>query len=183
MNNKEALHTVVRQLRKLGNDSLTSISNKSKGSTGFRILGRVLGSFEKMAGSDSLICRTSIAFANELYKLFQAWKIQSGSKGNDSKMYLLIDFVIDESTCPEEVCQSLILWSSSNDCGEMLLPRLRSLLRKGVHYAALKGELSGTLLRLRHARSTFTELVEGERFEVTDGVWEAMRAGALAIDK
>ena len=172
---------MICQLRKLGNDSLVNISNESKVSSGFRILGRVLRSLERMARSDSAVCRSSIDLSSKLFKFFQEWKIQSRSKGNDSKMYLLIDFVIDESTCPEDVCLALILWSSSNDCGEMLLPRLRSLLRKGVHYS--EGELSGTLLRLRQARSTFTELVDGERSNVKDGVWEAMSAGTLTIDK
>jgi hypothetical protein len=186
LSNKEALHTVLSHLRKLGCDSLVQILNKATKSTGFWILGRVMNLLEKMGHSDSMVCRACIAPADELYILFQEWKIQSGSNGDDSKMYFLIDFVIDKSNCPEEVVRALLLWSTSNDCGELLLPRLRALLCKGVHFAGLKGELSGTLLRLRHARSTFTELVlsdNGTRSVVTDGTWEAMGAGTLAIDK
>ena len=183
--NKVAMHTVLGHLRKLGRDSLEQISNKTKESSGFRVFRRVLHLLEKMACSDSVICRPTVGLADELYTLFQEWKMQSGSKGDDPRMYLLVDFVIDESSCPEDVVRALVLWSSSNDCGELLFSRLRALLRRGIHYAALKGELSGTLLRLRHARSAFTELVlsDEKRPELTGGIWESMETGRLAIDK
>jgi hypothetical protein len=185
--NKNALHKVLGQLRKLGSDALVSVSATSKESTGFRILGRVLKLFEMMATCDSIICRDSLVVSDELYHLFQNWKIQSGSSGDDPKMYLLIDFVIDESSSPADVFRSLVLWSSSNDCGNLLFPRLRALLRRGVHFAALKGELSGTLLRLRHARGTFKELnltSPGERhIKKGTGIWEAMATADLSIDK
>jgi hypothetical protein len=163
------------------------ISDPSKEATGFRVLKRVLYLFEKMASSESPVCRRSIVVANELYTVFQQWKIQSGSKGNDSKMYLVVDYVINESSAPENVLQALVLWSSSNDCGDLLFPRLKSLLRRGVHHAALKGDLSGTLLRLKHARNTFTELVltpsNGSSSKSTGKIWDRMATGTLSIDK
>lgn len=169
-------------LRTLGHDSLAQISSKAKE---FRIFGRVLRLLETMACSDSVTCRTTIALADELYSLFQEWKMRSGSNGADPRMYLLVDFVIDESSCPDAVVGALVLWSSSNDCGELLFPRLRALLCRGLHHAALKGELSGTLLRLRHARSTFTEhvLSDEKGSKSTGGIWESMATGILAIDK
>lgn len=187
MLDKDALHQVLCQLRRLGTDALISISNASKESIGFRILGRVLKLLEKMANSDSLICRTSLVISDELYTHFQKWKMQSGSSGLDAKMYLLIDFVIDESSSPDDVFRSLVLWSSSNDCGDFIFPRLRALLRRGVHFAALKGELSGALLRLRHARGKFKELTlttPGGRYPKKGvGIWDAMATGDHSIDK
>lgn len=185
--NKDAMYKVLSQLRKLGSDALISISHSSKESTGFRILSRVLKLFEKMTNSDSIICRDSLKISDELYALFQKWKIQSGSIGDDSKMYLLIDFVIGESSSPQDVFRALVLWSSSNDCGNLLFPRLRALLRRGVHFAAVKGELSGTLLRLRHARGTFKELhlspPGASNIQNGSGIWEAMATAKLSIDK
>lgn len=186
LSNKEALHRILLELRKLGNDATAS-----KQSTGFRLLGRVLKLFEKMANSRSAICRSSIVVANELYALFQKWKIHSGSSGDDSTMYLLIDFVISESSSPSDVVRALVLWSSSNNCGSLLFPRLRKLLCLGVHRAALNGELSGTLLRLRHARGMFKELnlvestsTSGNRSSKDGvGIWESMATGGLSIDK
>lgn len=187
MLNKDALYKVLRQLRKLGSEALVSISNIAKESTGFRVLGRVLKLMEKMAISDSIICRSTVVVPDELYTLFQKWKMQSGSSGQDSKMYLLVDFVIDESSSPADVFRALVHWSSSNDCGDLIFPRLRALLKRGVHFAALKGELSGTLLRLRHARGKFTELnltSPGERYPKKGvGIWETMATGDLSIDK
>jgi hypothetical protein len=184
---KDALFQVLCQLRKLGNDALMSISNTSTESIGFRILGRVLNLLEKMANRDSNICRSSLVLPDELYTLFQNWKLRSGSSGRDAKMYLLIDFVIDESSSPDVVFRSLIRWSSSNDCGDLIFPRLRALLRRGVHFAALKGELSGALLRLRHARGKFKELTlispGGRHPEKGVGIWDAMATGDLSIDK
>eukprot|EP00539_Tryblionella_compressa_P006020 CAMPEP_0178771836 /NCGR_PEP_ID=MMETSP0744-20121128/22176_1 /TAXON_ID=913974 /ORGANISM="Nitzschia punctata, Strain CCMP561" /LENGTH=136 /DNA_ID=CAMNT_0020428383 /DNA_START=152 /DNA_END=559 /DNA_ORIENTATION=- len=136
-----------------------------------------------MTASAFRVCRRSIVVADELYTLFQKWKIQSGSNGDDSRMYLLIDFIINESSAPENVLRALVHWSSSNDCGDLLIPRLKSLLRRGVHYAALKGELSGTLLRLKHARTTFTELVlkpsDGKESKSAGGIWDRMATGDL----
>jgi hypothetical protein len=183
----DSLYQVLRHLRKICNDCLTMISDPSKEATGFRVLKRVLYLFEKMASSESPVCRRSIVVADELYTVFQQWKIQSGYKGDDSKMYLVVDYVINESSAPENVLQALVLWSSSNDCGDLLFPRLKSLLRRGVHYAALKGDLSGTLLRLKHARTTFTELVltpsDGRSSKSTDKIWDRMATGTLSIDK
>jgi hypothetical protein len=181
------MYQVLYQLRKLGTDALISISKASKESIGFRVLGRVIKLLEKMASSDSMICRNSLMISDELYTLFEKWKMQSGSSGRDGKMYLLIDFVIDESSSPGDVFRSLILWSSSNDCGDLLFPRLRALLRRGVHSAALKGELSGALLRLRHARGKFKELTltspGGRHPKQGAGIWDAMATGDLSIDK
>ncbi|KAG7346813.1 hypothetical protein IV203_005882 [Nitzschia inconspicua] len=187
--NKDALYEVLNQLRKLGNEALKIMSYASNESTGFRILGRILKLLEKMASSDSIICRDSLVVSDELFSLFQKWKKQVRTSGDDEKIYLLIDFVIDESSAPEHVFRALALWSSSNSCGDLLFPRLRSLLRRGVHFAALKGELSGTLLRLRHARGTFKELnmqtltVSSRHTKNGVGIWEDMATANLSIDK
>jgi hypothetical protein len=146
-----------------------------------------LALFEKMAGSESATCRKSIVLANEFYSLFQRWKIQSGSNEDDSRMYCVIDFIINESSSPDDVVHALVLWSFSNNCGDNLYSRLRALLRRGVHYAALKGELSGTLLRLKHARTSFTEFAltptGGKTSNRSGGIWGSMSTGDLSIDK
>jgi hypothetical protein len=182
------LYQVLYQLRKLSIEALMSISKESKQSIGFRVLGRVLKLLEKMANSDSMICRSLLVVSEELYTLFQKWRMQSGSSGRDAKMYLLIDFVIDQSSSPNDVFHSLVRWSSSNDCGDLIFPRLRALLRRGVHFAAVEGELSGALLRLRHARGKFKELTVtnpgGDRHHKKGvGIWDAMATGDLSIDK
>ena len=117
-----------------------------------------LAIFEKMASNDSLIGRRSIIVADELFTLLQQWKIQTESNGDDPKMFVLVDFVIKESSRPADVIRALILWSSSNQFGDSLLPRLEDLLCRGIHFSTLNGELSGTLLRLKHARTMFKEL-------------------------
>lgn len=187
LSNNDALSRVLTCLRKIGVESLATITNPATEAMGFRVLRRVLKLFERMATSDSMTCRKSIVASDELYTIFQDWKIQSGSGGDDSKMYIIIDFVVDESSAPGDVLQALMNWSSSNETGESLFPRLRSLLRRGVHYAALTGELSGTLLRLKRARNTFTELVlspdDRTNAKSSSGIWDRMATGDLAMDK
>jgi len=189
--NKDALHRVLCCLRRICSISLVASSYTSKEAKGFQTLRQVLKLFEKMASNDSLICRKTIIVADELFNLFQQWKIQTKSNGNDPKMLLLIDFVIGESTRPVDVIRALILWSSSNEFGNSQLPRLEDLLCRGIHFSTINGELSGTLLRLKHARITFKELASTSvaqqekkmKSSSTRGIWECMATGNLSINK
>jgi hypothetical protein len=187
LSNKDALNRILCCLRKIGSDSLATSSHASNETNGFRTLKKVLQLYEKMATSDSPICRSSIVVPDELHTFFQRWKSQTGSSGDDAKMYLLIDFIVDESSVPEDVLGALVLWTSTNNCGELMFSRLRALLCRGVHYAALKGDLSGTLLRLKHARTTFKELIltpaDGKNIKSSGGIWDRMAEGDLSIDK
>jgi len=189
--NKDALHRVLCCLRRICSISLVASSYTSKEAKVFQTLRQVLKLFEKMASNDSLICRKSIIVADELFNLFQQWKIQTKSNGDDPKMFLLIDFVIGESTRPVDVIRALILWSSSNEFGNSQLPRLEDLLCRGIHFSTTNGELSGTLLRLKHARIPFKELASTSvaqqekkmKSSSTRRIWECMATGNLSIDK
>lgn len=101
-------------------------------------------------------------------------------------MYEFIDFVIDVSTEPANVVRALSLWSSEHG-GDSLLPRLEQLLRRGIHFAVLHGELSGTLLRLKHARTAFKDLDlnrdQAVQTKDTASIWESMGKGNASIEK
>lgn len=187
LSNEDALSRVLRSIRKIGVESLATIANPATESMGFRILRRVVKLFERMSTSGSLVCRKAIVLSDELCTIFKEWKIRSGCNGEDPKTYLIIDFVINECSAPEEVLRALTILASPNDTIEALVPRLRSLLRRGVHYAALNGEMSGTLLQLKRARTTFSELVlssdDGARSQSSYGIWQRMATGDLAMDK
>ena len=186
--NTDALYRALCCLRRIGGFSLVICSDASKQTSGFETLRRVLKLFEKMTSNNSLICRKSIIVADELFTLFQQWKIQTGSNGDDPKMYILLDFVIEVSSAPADVIRALLLCSSSNQFKNSFLSRLEDLLCRGVRFAALNGELSGTLLRLKHARTTFKELVvtpedQQEKTRSSGGIWDRMATGNLSIDK
>jgi hypothetical protein len=190
LSDANALSQILRRIRYIGGEALSTTSNPAKETMGFQILRRVLKLFERMSTSESLICRNTIVVSDEFCTLFNEWKIRSGATGDDSKMYLMIDFVINECSAPEEVLRAIMVWASTNYTSEALVPRLRSLLRRGVHYAAINGELSGTLLRLKRARTTFSELIvssssdeNGTHTKSSYGIWERMATGDLAMDK
>ena len=149
----ESLRRCLECLRKIGGVSVVLCSKPSTKTLGFATLKRVLELYEKLSAKNSL----SINVPDEIYSLLQQWKSQKASSGDDASMYEFIDFVIDVSTEPANVVRALSLWSSEHG-GDSLLPRLEQLLRRGIHFAVLRGELSGTLLRLKHARTAFKDL-------------------------
>jgi hypothetical protein len=170
---------------------------------GFRTLKRVLRLFQQMSISESKHCRESIVVAEELYAFLQEWertdsaihivigflsKRITGSSGDDSAILTLIDFLSKESA-PGDVLRALVIWSSSHKVGDAMFARLDALLRRGVQ-VALKSELSGSLLRLRHARRTYTDdnrlalsSEQGDVSKTSVGIWRQMAIGALSIDK
>ena len=101
-------------------------------------------------------------------------------------MYQLIDFAIDVSTEPAYMMKALLLWSVDHD-GDSLLIRLEDLLGRGIYFAVLHGELSGTLLRLKKARTAFEELDlnRDQAVQTKDAVsiWESMGKGKALIEK
>lgn len=168
--------------------ALTLAQNSEKEVSRFRILKRVLRLFHQMSTSDSPHCSSSITVADELYTFMQEWKTLTGSNGDDLIMLNLIDFIVNGSA-PGDVLRALVLWSSSNEVGNSLYPRLDTLLRRGVQ-AALKSELSGSLLRLKHARLNYTDenrpALSAELSQVaktTSGIWRQMAVGDLSVDK
>ncbi|VEU39947.1 unnamed protein product [Pseudo-nitzschia multistriata] len=190
--NKEAVRRIACCLRTIGGTALASCSDTSKDTTLFEGLIRPLSLFEKMSTNQCSICQRSINLPEELFTLFNQWKVQTGSNGDDPKMYLLIDFVVESSKVPGNVIRALILWSGSNKIGCSLYSRVERLLCRGIHFAASNGELSGTLLRLKNARATFRELDDpitrhdssGEKTKPSPvGIWGSMAEGALTIEK
>ena len=178
---------VLQFLRIIGTEAL-SLAQTSHGD-GFRKLKRVLRLFNHMSTSEYVKCRSVINVPDELFTFLEEWRSLTGSDGKDTSMLTLIDFMANESF-PRDVLRALVLWSSSNDIGESLYHRLDALLRRGVR-TSLKSELSGSLLRLKHARlnyapenklATFSG-EEKEEVETTRGIWRRMAVGDLAIDK
>lgn len=165
--------------------SIVHCSDKSKETVAFKRLRRVLHLFEKMSTNNRLIYRNLIIVSDELLTLFEQWKKQNGS-GDDRDIYILIDFVINVSSLPVEVMKALMLFISIHK--NSIFSRLEGLLCRGIQFAVLNGELSGTLLRLKHARTTFKEL--GSNFDKKErqaketlSIWERMGKGNLSVDK
>jgi len=186
LSNNETLRRVLHCLRKIGSDSLILCSSASKEKIGVGTLRRVLKLFEKMSTSDSFLCRDFINIPDEIYALLQQWKDLKGSSGDDDNMYHLIDFVIKVSSVPADVNRAMLLWTPSHS-GNSLFPRLEDLLHRGIDLAVSNGELSGTLLRLKHARTTFKELEsthdkDGET-KSAGSIWESMGEGTASIEK
>eukprot|EP00980_Cylindrotheca_fusiformis_P028429 scaffold22599_cov139-Cylindrotheca_fusiformis.AAC.20 len=177
---------VLSVLRQIGVDALGSAIDKTTEAEGFRLLKRVLKLFQQMSDSDSPCCHGSIVVSHELHQLFQEWKSKSGSAADDSRMFQLIDFVVDQSA-PEEVLRALIQWTSDYEVGHAMFPRLDVLLRQGVHDALKSGQPS--LFRLQQARQNYSEentilssfADESER--TRGGIWELMSSGELMITK
>ena len=178
----ESLRRCLLCLRKIGRVSIGLCSNPSTKSLGFETLQRVLTLFEKISEENSL----SINVPDEIYSLLQQWKSRTASSGDDATMYELIDFVIDASTEPANVIKALSLWCKDHG-DDSLLPRLEHLLRRGIHFAVIHGELSGTLLRLKHARTAFDDrdLNRDQALQTKDtaSIWESMGKGNASIEK
>mmetsp|Transcript_23209 Transcript_23209/g.64340 ORF Transcript_23209/g.64340 Transcript_23209/m.64340 type:complete len:1165 (-) Transcript_23209:85-3579(-) len=187
--NQEALNRVLTYLRSIGRLALELCSDQSTETIGFEIFRRILSLFEKIACNPSDICRKLIKVPEELLNLFEHWKTMTGSSGDDPKMYFLVDFVIKVSSAPGDVIRALLLWSAVNPVGNSLYSRIEDLLCRGIHYAALNGELSGTLFRLKYARKTLEEQdsnrgisTEPENPPPTT-IWGTMCTGNLLIEK
>lgn len=184
--NKEAFRCALESLRKIGSVSIVLCSKPATKTIGFDTLKQVLKLFENMSIKNSLSCQNLINVPGEICSLFQQWKIQNDSAGDDATMFQLIDFVVDVSSEPAYVVKALSIWSSNRD-GNSLFPRLEHLLRRGIHFAVLHGELSGTLLRLKFARTTFKELDStrdqaGQTKDIVS-IWERMGEGGASIEK
>lgn len=142
-----------------------------------------------MACNPCDVRQKSISIPDELFSLFEQWKIITGSNGDDPKMYFLVDFVIKVSQAPGDVIRALLLWSAVNPVGSSLYSRIEDLLCRGIHFAALNGELSGTLFRLKYARETLKVQAENRDHSIesktsaTTGIWERMATGDLLIEK
>ena len=133
-------------------------------------------------------CRQSIVVAEEIHTLLVEWESLLEQENRDSQVLVLIDFLVKESS-PRDVLSSLVLWSSSREVGDLLYSRIDALLHRGVEHA-LRQELSGSLLRLKHAREGFT--VENRDVlgpvlktpkKVETSIWRKLSVGSLAIDK
>jgi hypothetical protein len=148
-------------------------------------LKRILRLFTLMATSESSICRQSIVVSDELHAFMLHWM---GDTSDELKICSLVDFFVAESA-PGDVLRAFVCWSNSHELGSAVFYRLHNILRRGVH-DALQSGLSGSLLRLKHARRMFEEeddsLAAEEPIDFvskSDGLWRRMSAGGLSIDK
>jgi len=178
-----SLNRVVVCLREIGFESLNSALDKDQEQEGFKKLKRVVGLFNQIPADGT------ISVSDELYALLQEWKVKSKSTGTDPQMFKLIDFLVEESN-PAHVLQMLEGWSKHHAFGNKLSSPLQMLLRKGVD-VSLQKELSGSLLRMKHARKTYTddnaalmqELLQQQEEQPTEDIWRNMSMGKLSIDK
>ena len=185
--NGESIRCVFYCLRKIRGTALHLCSNESDETVGFEILRRISALFEKMSTSNFHLWQDSIDLPSEIFNLFEQWKIQGGSSGDDAKMYHLIDFIITVSSVPPDVIDALFLWSSNN-FGNSLLSRLENLLCRGIYFSLLKGDYSGTLLRLKEARKSFNELDSNQNNEEKQtknavSIWMSLGNGLMSIEK
>jgi hypothetical protein len=177
---------VLSALRNIGMGALGVAMDKEREETGFRLLTRVLKLFPLMSDNDAPCCRESIVVSHELHAFFQEWKVKSGSSADDTEMFRLIDFVVDQSS-PDDVLCALIRWTSDYQVGHSMFPRLDALLRQGVHDSLKSGQPS--LFRLQQARLNYSQenrILSSTGYEsegTGGGVWRLMSSGELSITK
>jgi hypothetical protein len=184
LSKQDVLDQVVQCLRKVGLGALDVARKPSESEIGFGSLKRVLRLFHKMSTSASPRCRSAVEVADELCAFLQHWKGVVEMPGKDTDIFGLIDFFIKESA-PNDVLRALVQWSKSYKLGPNVFPRLDDILRQGVN-VALQSELSGSLLRLKHARLAFKDAESMPSLDEDrdgDGIWRRMSSGVLSIDK
>lgn len=178
---------VLSAMRNIGIGALGVVIDKEREETGFRLLKRVLKSFQQMANSDAPRCRESIAVPDEIYAFLQEWKVKSSSSADDANMLRLVDFVIGQSS-PHDVLRALIQWTSHYEVGHAMFSRLDTLLRRGVHDALKSGQPS--LFRLQQARLNYSQenkILSSNAYDEVEsngaGIWRLMSSGELRITK
>jgi hypothetical protein len=173
---------LVECLREISVDTLDE-NRVSTDHIDLRLVGRALRLFDKMSRSTSENCRQSVVVGDELQTLLKHWVSDELVAGDGNRAILLIDFFIQESG-PADVLSSLASWSRERHMGPSMYPRLNDILSKGV-LDALDYELSGSLLRLKHARQEFKEQEQPPSPQASDGssIWSRMGTGMLSIDK
>lgn len=190
LGNKVALSRALYCLGNIGIVAVSLCSIPAKETVGFETLRRILKLFEKMASSHSDVCQKSINFPDELVRLFKKWQVFNEPDKDEQNMLILVDFVIDVSSRPCDVVRALMFWADSNFTRNSFCSRLEDLLCRGITFAALNGEVSGTLLRLKHARTTFIDLNSNDgnltrktNPKATGSIWASMEIGSLSIEK
>ncbi|CAJ1969124.1 unnamed protein product [Cylindrotheca closterium] len=180
---------VLTELRIVALKALNAASteNGTEESNGFKLLKRVLKLFQDMSSSEIENCRDAITVSDELYSLFEHWKVKDDLKGNDAQMLKLLDFVIGQSA-PEDVLKALARWTLEYLVDDSSMhSRLEELLKRGVEVAMKSGEPS--LFRLQQARQGYSEenqvLVAVNVIEdkVQPGIWSRLETGDLRLEK
>ena len=166
----DVLQRVVECLENIGIDALKTC-RESTGDVNLSLVRRVLQLFDKISRGSS---GPMVAVADKLHAFLKHWASDA-----------LLDIIIEESS-PADVLSALASWSrEERELGPSLYSRLNQLLSKGVDNA-LQHELSGSLLRLKHARGDFKEPVPppSPRSSLgASGIWDRMATGTLSIDK
>lgn len=204
----KTVHRVLECLREIGLQGLSLAWESQMEGDGFFMLKRVLRAFHQMSRSDSDSYRDSIDVPEEFLSLLKEWnyRIQQQTTDNsqnkdsaETTMLTFIDFMIQESSAPGDILSALVLWYQDDNLirPAHLFRRLDALLRRGVQ-AAIRSELSGSLLRLKHMRQKYTEenqvlLAQNPTASIesadlkqdvsSSGLWKKMSIGALSINK
>lgn len=173
-NDKEKSSASLEVLRKMAKDALHLDENALDDI----ILRKIFGLFEKMASSKSPACRESVDVSGELFSLLQSCKNdeQSPSEAELSFISLLAHHIT-----PQYAFQALALWSKEYSSSTFVIPFLHVLLQRGTHHGITR-EISGTLLRIRHARGQ-SQVREVDAFESDTNVWRRMFDGSVTIAK
>lgn len=176
-------------LREIATEALALAWKSRSDGSNFHMLKRVLRALHQMSTSASRSCRESIKISEELVSMLEAWQTKSTSEDSVADVLILIDFMINESA-PNDVLNALVDWRSAPQLGSAIFSRLDLLLRRGVQ-VALKGELSGSLLRLKYLRRSYMH--DNNRLTLGDSsmagqnddnkIWRQMSLGTLSLDK
>ncbi|KAL3943392.1 MAG: hypothetical protein SGBAC_002558 [Bacillariaceae sp.] len=167
----------------------SSTENGTAESNGFKLLKRVLKLFQDMSSNEVEKCRDTITVSDELYSLFQYWKVQGNLEANDAQMLKLLDFVIGQSA-PEDVLKALGKWTLEYSKVDSSLHsrRVEDLLQRGVKVAMKSGQPS--LFRLQQARQGYSEENQallatdyGIQDKVEGDIWNRLETGRLRIEK
>lgn len=185
----KTVQRVLVCLREIATEALALAWKSRSDGSNFHMLKRVLRALHQMSTSNFRSCRESINVSEELVSMLEAWETKSTSEDSVAEVLILIDFMINESA-PHDVLSALVLWRSSSQMGLALFSRLDLLLRRGVQ-VALKGELSGSLLRLKYLRRSYIHdnkpLTVGhasdEGQQSDSKIWKQMSLGTLTLDK
>lgn len=185
----KTIQRVLVCLREIATEALGLAWKSRSDGSNFHMLKRVLRALHQMSTSSFRSCKESINVPEELVSMLEAWETKSTSEDSVADVLILIDFMINESA-PNDVLNALVLWRSSPQMGSASFSTLDLLLRRGVQ-VALKGELSGSLLRLKYLRRSYmhNNTPETKGHTITEGqqdngkIWKQMSLGTLSIDK
>jgi hypothetical protein len=181
LSSQDLLVNVRDTLRALGREALIETAGSLKPALDEQRLRQVFYLYDKMSTSKSSQCRESISVAEELHILLMLC-----SKAKDAKLeYGFIDLLAHKAS-PADALQTFALWSEEFASPGESVPALHTLIQRGAQFG-IKTELSGSLLRVNHARQRRGRSPErrpgGSVERIEGNVWRRMFEGSVPVDK